>query len=226
MSVAVALNKVLYSVKDGCNKRNLLNEISCSFEENKITAISGSSGSGKTTLLYAIAGLLSRIDSGEVSVFGTSVYQLSSKEKDAFRLHHISMIFQGLNLFSFMNVKQNICVPLYAKNKKVTKETDERISYYLEVMGLGQIQERELKSLSGGEQQRIAIIRAIIDKPKIVLCDEPTASLDQENSVLFLEQLRKLILENHMTAILVSHDDIVKSYADASMRMADGSRDE
>lgn len=222
MIKAVELNDLCYAVKDGGKDRKLINHISYSFEKNKITVISGASGAGKSTLLHAAAGLLPRVDAGDVRVLGTSVYTLSEKERDLFRLTHVSMIFQELNLFSFMNVKQNICVPLYAKKRKVTADVEERISYYLDLLNLGQIQGKDLCNLSGGERQRIAIVRAVIDCPEIILCDEPTANLDNENSILFLRHLRTIVDQTGITAIIVSHDMTTAQFADVQLNMADG----
>lgn len=220
--MTVQVDDLCYEIVDGMKKRSLLDHVSYIFEKGKIAVIKGPSGAGKSTFLYAIAGLLPQIGAGNVRILNTDIYALSEKKRDSFRLNHISIIFQGLNLFPFMNVKQNICVPLYAKDKKVTAEIEERISYYLDLLELGQIQKKDLNSLSGGEQQRVAIIRSVIDCPEVILCDEPTASLDNTNSVLFLEQLRKIVDEIGITSIMVSHDEIVTDYSDISLKMVDG----
>jgi len=220
--VTIKLNDLCYEVKDGDKNRKIIDHVSCLFEKSKIAVISGASGAGKSTLLYAMAGLLPKVNFGDVQVLDTSVYKLSGKGRDLFRLKHISMIFQGLNLFSFMNVKQNICVPLYVKNQKVTAEVEERIAYYLDLLKLGQIQDKTLNNLSGGEQQRIAIVRAVIDCPEIILCDEPTANLDTENSILFLSHLRTIVDKTSATAIIVSHDMVTTQFADIKLNMADG----
>lgn len=222
MIKTIQLEDLCYEVEDGANNRRVINHVSCTFEKNKIAVISGPSGAGKSTLLYAIAGLLPQINSGNIHILDTSLYSLSEKKRDLFRLTHISMIFQGLNLFPFMNVKQNICVPIYAKNKRVTADIEKRIETYLDMLELGQIQEKSLNSLSGGEQQRIAIIRSVIDCPEIILCDEPTANLDNRNSTLFLNQLRNIVDETGITAIIVSHDSIVTEFADINLKMIDG----
>jgi putative ABC transport system ATP-binding protein len=222
MPDAVTLKNVKYSVIDGEKMRYVLDDVSYTFEANKLTVISGSSGAGKSTLLHAIGGLLDKIDYGDVNVFATSIYSLSVKKRDLFRLNNVSMIFQSLNLFPFMSVKENICVPFYIKEQDITKAIDDKIEYYLKTLGLGSVLNRELKSLSGGEQQRIAIIRAIIDNPKLLLCDEPTANLDRKNSTMFLTDLKNIIVDEKITAIVVSHDSAVTNFADNIVLMDDG----
>jgi len=221
MQGKVEVKDVCYGIKDGSNSRTILSNVSFGCDRG-VTMISGPSGSGKTTLLYAIAGLLGTLNQGEVYINNYALYRMKSKERDSYRLKNISMIFQNLNLFSFMNVEQNILVSFLAQREKITKETSDKVSSYLELLGLGQIQKSYLNSLSGGEQQRVAIIRSIISQPTVLLCDEPIACLDRKNGELFLEQLRKLVLETGMTTIIVSHDDIVRSYADSVIRIIDG----
>jgi putative ABC transport system ATP-binding protein len=222
MKAVVKLLNVTYKIQDGNEMKPILNNVSHLFPAENLSVISGPSGSGKTTLLYAISGLLDHLDNGSISVNDTNIYSLKEHQKDTFRLNNISMIFQSLNLFPFLNVQENICVPVYAKNKNVTAETKKKISYYLDKMGLGQIQKKALGVLSGGEQQRVAIIRAIIDEPALILCDEPTACLDRENSVIFLENIKTLITDTKLTAIIVSHDATVEQYADHLVELSDG----
>lgn len=222
MKSVVELVNVTYKIQDGNKERPILDNVTHSFPLGSLSVISGPSGSGKTTLLYAISGLLPHLDDGSISVNDTNIYTLRENQKDTFRLNNISIIFQSLNLFPFINVEENIYVPLYAKNKNVTPKNKNKVAYYLDKMGLGQIQKKTLGVLSGGEQQRIAIIRAIIDEPTLILCDEPTACLDRENSIIFLDNIKTLISETKLTAIIVSHDDTVEHYADHLVKLFDG----
>lgn len=121
-----------------------------------------------------------------------------------------------------MNVEDNIMVPLYLKNRKITEEIRSKISHYLDVMCLGQIQKKSISNLSGGEQQRVAIIRALIDDPEVVLCDEPTASLDSENTRQFMETLVKISKESGAAIVIVTHDARVFAYGDVKVTMIDG----
>lgn len=219
--IIVKLENLNYDVMDGNIKRKILKDINYSFIENSITTISGPSGSGKTTLLYAIAGLIGGID-GNVLIDGFQINKASEEKRDLFRLNNISMIFQNLNLFSFMNVEDNILVPYYIKNNKVDTGVYEKISEYLELMNLGQIQKKAIQSLSGGEQQRVAIIRAIIAEPKVILCDEPTASLDRENIDIFINTLLKIKEKTKATVIIVTHDERVFKCGENKVYMSDG----
>lgn len=217
----IIMKNVSYSITEGGRKRKLLNDVNVEFDGEKITVISGPSGSGKTTLLYAMAGLLDNVD-GSIYVGGKDINKIGIKEKAELRLNNISIIFQNLNLFSFMNVEDNIMVPLYLKNRKITEEIRSKISHYLDVMCLGQIQKKSISNLSGGEQQRVAIIRALIDDPEVVLCDEPTASLDSENTRQFMETLVKISKESGAAIVIVTHDARVFAYGDVKVTMIDG----
>lgn len=217
----IIMKNVSYSITEGGRKRKLLNDVNVEFDGEKITVISGPSGSGKTTLLYAMAGLLDKVD-GSIYVGGKDINKIGVKEKAELRLNNISIIFQNLNLFSFMNVEDNIMVPLYLKNRKITEEIRSKISHYLDVMCLGQIQKKSISNLSGGEQQRVAIIRALIDDPEVVLCDEPTASLDSENTCQFMETLVKISKESGAAIVIVTHDARVFAYGDVKVTMIDG----
>lgn len=217
----IELINVSYIVKDANKKRELLKKINYSFEKGVISIISGPSGSGKSTLLYAIAGLLNGV-SGDIIIEGDNIICMTEEERNAYRLNNISMVFQNLNLFSFMSVEDNILVPIRLKNKKVTPEIQQRVLKYLELMKLGDVRKKNIQSLSGGEQQRVAIIRALIDAPKVVLCDEPTASLDEENVKIFMDTLVEIKNTTNATFIIVTHDARVLQYAEQKIKIVDG----
>jgi len=218
----VSLKNVVYEIEEGTKKRRILDDISYEFHSSCVSIIAGPSGSGKTTLLHSMAGLLNDVK-GEIIINGVNFNQIKTqKEKDFFRLNNISMIFQNLNLFSFMNVEENILVPLYVKKQKIDETINERVKYYLDLMNLGQIGKRNIKTLSGGEQQRIAIIRALISEPKVILCDEPTANLDGENVDAFMSVLDKIKNESNAVIIVVTHDQRVIKYGEKKIYMNDG----
>jgi len=221
MSKVIKLENVSYQVMDGEKEKKVLSQINYTFSSSKITAITGPSGSGKTTLLYALGGLLNHVD-GNVYIDETSLYSLEEVTRDYFRKNNMSMIFQNYNLFSFMNVEDNILMPYYVKKKDVENEVKSKCLHYLEKFGLGDIRKRTITSLSGGEQQRIAIIRSIIDNPGIILCDEPTANLDKENTEKFMSMLTQMVNEVNSTVIIVSHDEEVCQYADNVLCIVDG----
>ncbi|MFX0548187.1 ATP-binding cassette domain-containing protein [Hathewaya histolytica] len=217
----VQTSNVSFSVKEGNVKRNILDDISYNFESNKITTIGGPSGSGKTTLLYALAGILN-IDKGDVRIGEKSIYGMSLKERDDFRLHNISFIYQNLNLFSFMNVEQNILLPFMLRKEEVNEKVREKMDYYLDLMELGNIKKKDIQSLSGGEQQRIAIIRSIIADMKLILADEPTGNLDKQNTIKFMKCLTKIKEDSDTTIIIVTHDENVYDFGDNKLKLDNG----
>lgn len=218
---AATVQNLTYTVQEAGRDRMILNHINCSFEKGKIYTISGPSGSGKTTLLYAMAGLLDHVQ-GEVHIGDTELLTERRRTRDRIRLEKIGIVFQNLNLFDFMNVEDNILVPYYLRKQKISMKVRRQIAEYLDLLNLGQIQKKQISSLSGGEQQRVAIIRAITSAPQMILCDEPTASLDSENVYIFMEALLKLQRESKSTIIIVTHDQRVYDYGDEKIQIVDG----
>ncbi len=216
------LENISYKINDNNKIKTILNNVNYEFEEGKIYVINGVSGSGKTTLLYSIAGLISNIE-GNILFDKNDLCNLKNhNERDNFRLNNISMIFQNLNLFSFLNVEDNILMPFYAKKIKVDFKVKKEVSDYLKLMNLEGFEKKTINQLSGGEQQRVAIIRAIIQKSKVILCDEPTANLDSENTEIFMSNLLK-IKDNLKSIIIIStHDSRLANYADVNIMLKDG----
>ena len=219
---AAAVEDLTYTVKEAGKDRTILNHISRSFEQGKIYTISGPSGSGKTTLLYAMAGLLDQVG-GRVCIGETELLRERRRSRDRIRLEKIGMVFQNLNLFDFMNVEDNILIPYYLRKQRISMKVRRQVGEYLELLNLGQIQKKQISALSGGEQQRVAIIRAIVSAPQLILCDEPTASLDSKNVYIFMEALMKLQRESKSTIVIVTHDQRVFDYGDEKIRIVDGS---
>lgn len=216
------LKDVSYIINDNGKERKILNNINYDFENGKMTVVTGPSGSGKTTLIYAIAGLIKNI-SGNIFFDNIDINSLKKEEdKDKFRLNNISMVFQNLNLFSFLNVEDNILMPFYAKKMRVDDKIRKNLSEYLKLLNLEGIEKKSISSLSGGEQQRVAIIRAIMQNSKIILCDEPTASLDSENVEIFMNYLTKIKKETNHTIIISTHDSRVSDYAEVNLKLNDG----
>lgn len=218
---AATVQNLTYTVQEAGRDRMILNHINCSFEKGKIYTISGPSGSGKTTLLYAMAGLLDHVQ-GEVHIGDTELLTERRRTRDRIRLEKIGIVFQNLNLFDFMDVEDNILVPYYLRKQKISMKVRRQIAEYLDLLNLGQIQKKQISSLSGGEQQRVAIIRAITSAPQMILCDEPTASLDSENVYIFMEALLKLQRESKSSIIIVTHDQRVYDYGDEKIQIVDG----
>lgn len=217
----IRVEQLSFKVKDGLIDRVLLNNITHQFENSKITNVSVLSESGNKTFLYALAGILKKVD-GKVVVLNESIYDYDAIQRDNLGLNNISIIFQNLNLLFFMSVESNILLPIYLKKQEITEEIKQKISEYLNILGLGQIQSSEISKLSNGEQQRIAIIRALINEPNIVICDEPTRSLDKENTIKFIDSIRKISNLEERTIIIVTLNKEVFNYGDNQVEMMDG----
>jgi len=217
----IVLSDLFYEIREGNQPRILLNYINQEFEKGKVTTIAGSSGSGKSTLLYALAGILP-ITNGDVSFGNVSIYTLKENERDLFRLNNIGIVYQNMNLFSFLNVEDNIVLPYYLKKTEVDDTIKDKVTSYLDMMNLGKIHKKSINSLSGGEQQRVAILRAFIAKPQVILCDEPTGALDRGNSIDFMRLLLEMQELLKITTIIFTHDEMIFEQGNVRLRMNDG----
>ena len=194
----------LLAVWKGYGATQVLRDVNLLVKEGEFISIRGKSGAGKTTLLK-IMGLLEEPDKGEIKLFGRTANGLSDDEKSELRLHKIGFVFQFFNLIPSLTVLENIELPLALAgiNKH---ERRRRARELLEYFGLAGLAERFPETLSGGERQRIAIIRALANSPKIILADEPTSSIDDENSQLLMELLNEINRERKATIILTTTD--------------------
>jgi putative ABC transport system ATP-binding protein len=182
----------------------VLKDVNLNVKEGDFVSIRGKSGVGKTTLLKII-GLLEAPDKGEVKILGRAASSLSDDEKSDLRLHNIGFVFQFFNLIPSLTVLENIELPL-ALAGVGKQERRRRIRELLQHFGLTSLADRFPETLSGGERQRIAIIRALANSPKIILADEPTSSIDEENTQLVMELLNKINRERKVTIILTTTD--------------------
>ena len=199
-----------------------LKDISLSFPSTGLVSIIGKSGSGKSTLLNILLGI-EKVSSGEIYFNHKSIKKLSDREFSKYHLKNVSMIFQHYNLFSELSAKENIVLPLLMQNVSL-KEANKRADDLLEEFSIEYLANQKVKLLSGGEKQRVAILRALITSPNIILCDEPTGALDKENSILIMEILKKL--SNKLLIVLVSHNkELVKAYSDRIITLKDGKVD-
>ena len=182
----------------------VLKDINLKVDESDFISIRGKSGVGKTTLLKII-GLLEQPDKGEVKLFGKPISNLNDDEKSELRLHHIGFVFQFFNLIPSLTILENIELPLALAgiNKQQRKQKAKELLKHFDLMNLAN---RFPETLSGGERQRIAIIRALINNPKIILADEPTSSLDDENSELVIKLLTTINKEKKVTIIITTTD--------------------
>jgi putative ABC transport system ATP-binding protein len=206
--------------KMGSSFFRALNLINTSVEKGEFTGLVGPSGSGKTTLLN-ILGALDNPTSGDAIVLDKSVSHLSHKDASGLRNSSIGFIFQTYNLLPVYTVFENVEFPLLLL-KKGKKEREEMVMKALDWVGLTNKVKSRPSQLSGGESQRVAVARAMVKMPKIVLADEPTANLDAENSHNILKMMRKLNEELKTTFIFATHDEKVISYLHRKIVLNDG----
>lgn len=186
----------------------------------ELVVIAGPSGSGKTTLL-SILGLVLSPTEGEVWLDGTRVSGLARDDLARVRLRSLGFVFQQFNLLPGLSAVENVEVPLLLA-RMGPRERRERALASLEQVGLSDRADRKPRQLSGGQQQRVAIARAVVTNPRVVLCDEPTASLDGASGKLVLDLLRKLVTGAERAVLVVSHDERVVQIADRVVEVADG----
>jgi putative ABC transport system ATP-binding protein len=196
-----------------------LRGVSCEIAAGSFTFIVGPSGSGKSTLLYLI-GALDEPTSGEIVVAGDRLSSLSSKKRDAYRREKVGFVFQSFNLLSNLNAIDNVLVPYMPVG--FSPEMRQRAIGLLQQVGLGDRLDHRPNQLSGGEQQRIAIARALLKRPALVLADEPTGELDSENGAEVFRYLRQLRAEHQTTVIVVTHDQSYRQPDDRVLQLRDG----
>ena len=198
-----------------------LDGVSMAVSKSEFLALLGTSGSGKSTLLNLIAGL-DHPTSGTVRINGTDISTMSPEQLSRHRRENVGMIFQSFNLVSTMSALENVTLAmLFAGVPKVERE--QRAAQLLESTGLAGRQRHRPKELSGGEQQRVAISRALANKPRLLLADEPTGNLDSRTSREIMELLKRLNEREGITIVLVTHDaNLAAQYARRTITLMDG----
>ena len=210
--------KKVYVVKN--EKVMALNDVSYTFEMNNFYGIMGHSGSGKTTLI-SILGLLESFDSGTYLINGEEVKDFDNNKISKIRRDYVGFVFQDFYLDEYLNVYENVMLPLIT-HKELSKETkNEMVIEALTKVGIVDRKNHFPSQLSGGEKQRVAIARALINNPKIILADEPTGNLDEDNEKMIFQILNDLSKEGKCV-IVVSHSNEVKSYADKIIKITNG----
>jgi len=197
-----------------------LDDVNLTFKEGEFTGLVGPSGSGKTTLLNII-GSLDVPSEGNTTVLGQSIGELSHKKAAKLRNEHLGFIFQTYNLLPVYSVYENVEFPLLLLGKNA-EERKKAVMDALEWVGLSDKLKSRPAQLSGGECQRVAVARAMVKKPVLVLADEPTANLDAANSHNILQTMEKLNSELKTTFIFATHDDKVKKYLHRKVSLFDG----
>jgi putative ABC transport system ATP-binding protein len=218
----IQLKNITKSFDLNKNKVEVLKGINLQIADDEFIALMGPSGSGKSTLLGILAGIDSPT-SGEIYIYGQDISKKKEDELARFRNENVGIVFQAYNLIPSLNAIQNVKAPLYAgKNKLTSKEIDERAKKLLDMVGLSHRETHKPGELSGGEQQRVAIARALINKPKILVADEPTGNLDAKTGKEILDLMQKVSKEMHLTIIMATHNNEIAKLADRVVKISDG----
>ena len=216
----IEVTNITKSFTDGDTVTQVLKGLDLTIARGEFVAIMGRSGAGKSTFLYQLS-LLDTPTSGSIKLDGKIVDDFSMAEKTRFRLHELGYVFQDYSLLPELTALENIMVPLLMQgiSKKVAKKRAEEA---LESVNLLKRAGNLPAELSGGEQQRVSIARAITHKPKIIFADEPTANLDTFSSKLVMDIFKKLNKEEGMTIVMVTHEEDYGKMADRIVKLSDG----
>ena len=202
----------------GLNKVVALDNVSFTVNKGEFVAIIGASGSGKSTLMHLIGGV-DKPTSGKVYIDGVDIYDMNNDALCIFRRRQIGLIYQFYNLIPILNVLENITLPSSLDNKEVSKDKLEEI---INLLGLEKRLKHLPNELSGGEQQRTAIARALLNEPALVLADEPTGNLDSKASLEIMEILKTSNKKYKQTIIMITHNLELAKDADRIIKIADG----
>ncbi|TNH04439.1 lipoprotein-releasing ABC transporter ATP-binding protein LolD [Testudinibacter sp. TR-2022] len=212
-----ALNK---SYQEGDNTTQVLKNVSFSMQNRELVAIVGSSGSGKSTLLHLLGGL-DRADSGEVLLNGANVFDLAANKLAELRNRYLGFVYQFHHLMADFTALENVMMPLLI-GKQNKSEAKDRAEQMLTAVGLSHRTSHRPSALSGGERQRVAIARALVNRPALVLADEPTGNLDRKTTESIFELIQQLNQEQQIGFLLVTHDMNLANKLSRRMVMQDG----
>jgi putative ABC transport system ATP-binding protein len=215
---AVSATALTRSYGEGASSVKALRGVSLEVPQGQFTAVMGPSGCGKSTLLHLLAGL-DTPDSGSVHIAGEDITQMSDRELTRLRRKHIGFVFQSFNLLPTLSAEENILMPLSVAGRRPAPHVVDRL---LERMGLADRRDHMPAQLSGGEQQRVAVARALICKPTVLFADEPTGNLDSASGADVLDLLRSAVDEDGQTIVMVTHDARAAATADRVLRLAEG----
>ncbi len=217
-NIVLSCDNLSKKYQNGQIETKVLDRINLTFHENSINLIYGKSGSGKTTLLNLLAAL-DNPTGGEIIFDGKCYGKMAEKELAKLRGENFGFVFQSYHLIPRISVKENINCPAYINGKKIDEK---HYQFLLENLGIKALEDKMPNQLSGGEQQRVAIARVMILKPKIVFADEPTGNLDSENTNLITGLFKKLNEEYSTTFIIVTHEIGLIEKCDQIIRIKDG----
>jgi putative ABC transport system ATP-binding protein len=205
----------------GVNATHALNGVTMEVNSAEFVAIMGRSGSGKSTLLHLL-GLLDSPTSGSIFIEEKDVLRLSFEDKARFRLSQLGYVFQEFSLISELTIFENVCLPAISLGKNKPQDYKQRAKDILKTVGLSKRMSHYPNQVSGGEQQRAAIARALINMPRILFADEPTASLDVASAKTVLELFKHLNQEIKQTIVMVTHEPEDRNYVDRVIWLKDG----
>lgn len=211
---------IIKTYKEDKIRTDVLKGVNIDIYSNELTAIVGKSGSGKSTLLH-ILGTLDKADSGDIFYKGEELLKLSDKKKAAFRNIHLGFVYQFHHLLSDFSALENVMMPMLIAgiNKNEAKK---KALNLLEKVSLSEKANSRPSELSGGQRQRVAIARALANSPEIILADEPTGNLDEKNALMVFSLFEKLVKEDKIAVVIVTHDNSLSEKCDRVYTMKDG----
>lgn len=210
----------IYGESSGEGSTTALGGVSLSVKEGEFIAVMGPSGSGKTTLLNVLSGI-DQPTSGEVVISGQEISEMKEDELALFRRKKLGFVFQDFNLLDSLTVKENILLPMVLE-KKMVAEMEEKLDYLAKLFEIDPILPKYPYTISGGQQQRTAVSRALVNEPAILFADEPTGNLDSKSSAVIMECFEKIVKELTTTVLLVTHDVFAASYCQKVVFIKDG----
>jgi len=210
----------VYGASSGEGSTIALNGISLTIKEGEFVAIMGPSGSGKTTLLNILSGI-DQPTSGEVSIAGKEISEMSGDEIALFRRKQLGFVFQDFNLLDSLTVKENMMLPMVLE-KKSAGEMEAKVQEMAQLFEIQATLDKYPYNISGGQQQRTAVSRALVNEPAIIFADEPTGNLDSKASAVIMECFEKIVKELTTTVLLVTHDVFAASYCQKVVFIKDG----
>lgn len=216
----IQLQQLSKSYREGDKTRAVLRQADAEFADGEFVVLLGRSGSGKSTLLNLISGI-DQPDEGRIFLLGQELTALSERNRTLFRRHNIGFIFQFFNLIPTLTALENVSLPLELANASM-KDAQQRAQAMLEEVGLGDRAATFPERLSGGEQQRIAIARALVHDPQIVLADEPTGNLDENTGRMVMDLLERLTRARGRNLVLVTHSREIAARADRVLSLQQG----
>lgn len=216
----ISLRNVTRHYKTGERPVHALDGVSLEIARNEFVALSGPSGCGKSTLIHLLAGL-EYPTAGEIFVDGLALHSADDKALTQYRRRQVGLVFQFFNLLPTMNVLENVSFPLLLQGVP-PQESEKRAAELIEVVGLTERSQHFTHQLSGGEQQRTAIARALVHRPSLLIADEPTGNLDSRSAATVMELLEKIAADRLTTLLVATHSDEVARAASRRVEMRDG----